>query len=456
MLRTRSENNRPYMLPRPIKCDPDEVVTMEFVNKYIKKHENYLPRYEYLEALYEGFHDIFNDPEKPDWKPDYRLAVNFPRYITESFVGYGYGIPIKVISDNDQYAEALQAFEDVNEMDDHNAELCRICCMYGHGWEYFYQDEEAVTRVSEETPRDLFVIYENSLKHRAFAMIRYGRHEDESRGVYGEIATREQIWTFDKGVLSEPQENVYGFIPCVEWQLNSSRKGLYEDIAGMNELYNRTLSEKGNDVAAFAEAYLVVLGAELDEDGIYRIRDNRLINLYGTDNAKDIVVNFLTKPTADGTQENLLDRLEKLIFLTSMTANFSDETFGTAVSGTALAYKLLNMDDLTKVFNRKIKKSIKKRCKIFSSLVTNVPESIAEEWKKIDVKFTVNLPKNLKEEAEIAKTLDGVTSKATQLQVLSVVSDPDAEIEAIREEEQQAAGTALQALESTYRTESDN
>ena len=90
------------------------------------------------------------------------------------------------------------------------------------------------------------------------------------------------------------------------------------------ETYNRTLGEKANDVDAFAEAYLAVIGSELDDEDVYRIRDNRIINLYGTDNAKDILVQFMTKPTADGTQENLLNRLENLIYQISMVANISE------------------------------------------------------------------------------------------------------------------------------------
>ena len=70
------ENRRPYKLPEPLYCDPDEIsggITMELVEKYIKLHEMRMQRYSYLENLYKGFHDIFNQPEKPDWKPDIAL-----------------------------------------------------------------------------------------------------------------------------------------------------------------------------------------------------------------------------------------------------------------------------------------------------------------------------------------------------------------------------------------------
>ena len=79
---------RPYKLPEPLTCDPAEVsngVTMELVDGYIAKHEARMLRYDYLENLYKGFHDVYRQPEKPHWKPDNRLAVNFPRYITETF-----------------------------------------------------------------------------------------------------------------------------------------------------------------------------------------------------------------------------------------------------------------------------------------------------------------------------------------------------------------------------------
>ena len=86
---------RPYKLPEPLLCSADKEINMTLVDEYIRKHEERIPRYRYLENLYKGFHDVFRLPEKESWKPDNRLAVNFPRYITETFLGYAYGIPVK-------------------------------------------------------------------------------------------------------------------------------------------------------------------------------------------------------------------------------------------------------------------------------------------------------------------------------------------------------------------------
>lgn len=431
---------RPYKLPEPLQCSADKPITLTLAEGYIRQHEERFPRYIYLENLYKGFHDVYKQPEKPDWKPDNRLAVNFPRYITDTFLGFGYGVPIKKSHPYDTIAQAINDFERENEITDHEYELARKCCIYGHAFEYLYQDEEAKTKMTICTPMELFVVYDDTVKNRALFAVRYGYHSTETEQPgqrYGEILTREEIIPFEGSTAGEPMENPYGRLPCVEWMLNEDRMGLYEGVSGLVEAYNHTLGEKANDVDAFAEAYLAVLGAELDEDGIYKIRDNRVINLYGTDDAKDILVQFLQKPTADGTQENLLNRLETLIYQTSMVANISDESFGSAASGVALAYKLQAMSNLALTFDRKIEKSLRKRYKLFCSLSTNVPDRDA--WRDVDIRTTRNLPKNVAEEAQTAAQLEGIVSKETQLSVLSIVPDVKKELERMEQEGAEAA-----------------
>ena len=431
---------RPYKLPEPLQCGADKPITLTLAEEYIRQHEERFPRYIYLENLYKGFHDVYKQPEKPDWKPDNRLAVNFPRYITDTFLGFGYGVPIKKSHPDDTIAQAINDFERENEITDHEYELARKCCIYGHAFEYLYQDEEAKTKMTICTPMELFVVYDDTVKNRALFAVRYGYHSTDRNQLgqrYGEILTREEIIPFEGSTAGEPMNNPYGRLPCVEWMLNEDRMGLYEGVSGLVEAYNHTLGEKANDVDAFAEAYLAVLGAELDEDGIYKIRDNRVINLYGTDDAKDILVQFLQKPTADGTQENLLNRLETLIYQTSMVANISDESFGSAASGVALAYKLQALSNLALTFDRKIEKSLRKRYKLFCSLSTNVPDRDA--WRDVDIRTTRNLPKNVAEEAQTAAQLEGIVSKETQLSVLSIVPDVKKELERM---EQEGAETA--------------
>lgn len=440
-------SKKPYQLPDPLLCSAEKVkdgVPMALVEEYIRKHEERMQRYNYLENLYKGFHDVYRQPEKPNWKPDNRLAVNFPRYITETFMGYAYGIPIKKTHPDETINDAIREFEDANEITDHEYELFKKACIYGHAWEYFYQDEDAKTQMTVFSPKELFVVYDDTLKNHALFAVRYGYHSldsDRPGEKYGEILTPSLIEPFEGSQKKDSYENPYGYIPCVEYRMNDERIGIFEEITGLVEAYNHTIGEKANDVDAFAEAYLAVLGAELDEKDIYRIRDDRVINLYGTDDAKDILVQFLQKPAADGTQENLLDRLETLIYQTSMVANISDESYGNATSGVALAYKLQAMSNLALGFDRKIEKSLRKRYKIFCSLKTNVPDENA--WREIEIRTSRNLPKNVLEEAQTAAQLEGLVSKETQLSVLSIIPNVSEEIDKLKEEQEEEKEDAV-------------
>lgn len=435
-----NKSKKPYQLPDPLVCEADLIensISMELVDEYIKKHEVRFQRYEYLANLLKGFHDIYNQPEKENWKPDNRLAVNFPRYITETFLGYAYGIPIKKTHPDEKIEEAIRDFEDTNEITDHEYELFKTVCVYGHAWEYFYQDENAKTKLTVCTPIELFTVYDDTLRKRSLFSVRYGYHttKDGRKGEkYGEILTRNMIIPFDGEKCLEPQENPYGMIPVVEYRMNDERIGLYEEVTGLVETYNHVIGEKANDVEAFAEAYLKITGAEVDEETLKDIRDRRVVNIFGMDNTSDTQVDFLTKPTADGTQENLLNRLEDLIYETSMVANISDDTFGSSTSGTALAYKMQAMSNLALGFDRKIEKSLRKRYKIFCSLSTNVPDPDA--WRQVEIRTSRNLPKNIQEEAQVAANLTGIVSKGTQLSVLSIVDNVQEELEKIEAENQ--------------------
>lgn len=446
-----SRKRIPYRLPKPIYCDPAEIgagPTMEQVKDYIRIHETRIRRYDYLESLYEGFHDIFRQPDKDDWKPDWRLAVNFPRYITDTFAGYGYGTPVKISHPDEAVSESIEQFERLNEFSDVELELVRGCCMYGHAWAYLYQDEQARTNVTALTPKEFFCVYDDTMKKRAVFAVRYGRHEvgDHKGELYGEIITPDTIRYFDRGELLRDREQVnqYGRINAVEWQLNSIRMGLYEPVAGLIELFNHTLSEKGNDVDAFAEAILAVIGAEVRQEDLENMRDKRLVNLFGTENVKDAIVQYLTKPSADGTQENLLNRLERLIYQIAMVANISDDSFGSAVSGVALSYKLWSTSNVVQTFNRKIDKSLRKMFKLWCSFATNCSNPNAYE--DMDFLFSFNVPRNIQEETETATKAEGLVSKRTQLNLLSYVPDPDAEIEQIEKERQEDEERQAQSM----------
>ena len=202
----------------------------------------------------------------------------------------------------------------------------------------------------------------------------------------------------------------------------------------MNE-YNKALSEKANDIDYFADAYMKVIGPDMNSSDVANIRDNRVINIPAQDGVNGDA-DFLAKPNADTSQENLLNRLEREIFVTCMVANINDENFD-AASGQAMRYRLTIMSDLAKTKQRKFTAGFNKRYRlIFSNPVSQMAK---DDWMKLRFQFTLNYPVNLTEEADVASKLKGITSDETLLSVLSIVDDVKAEIERKQKENDRIA-----------------
>lgn len=422
---------------KPIKLmtfSKDGEITPEVVKKFIEKHKEEIARYKYLLNMYKGIMDIASQKKKDDWKPDNRLAVNFPKYIVDTFTGYFNGIPVKKSHKDSNVLEKLQSFDNLNDMEDEESELAKMACIYGRAFELLYQDEVTQTNVVYNSPENMFMVYDDSIKEEPLFAVRYGFDEDDN--IKGEVYTLLETIEIN-GKLSELSfgdgtYNPYPELPVVEFYFNEERMSIFESVISLVNSFNKAISEKANDVDYFSDQYLAFLGAEVDEEDLKNIRSNRVINYFGRENEKgNVDVRFLEKPDSDAQTENLLDRLTKLIFQITMVANISDESFGSS-SGVALAYKLQAMSNLALSFQRKFQSSLNKRYKLFCSLTTN--EAGKDSWKDIEYSFTRNEPKDIKEQAETATLLMGVTSEETALSVLSVVPDVKTEIERINKE----------------------
>lgn len=407
-----------------------EDITFEELEEFIEQHQVRVARFIELQNQYNSEPPILNMDEKEPWKPDNRLVVNFGKYIVDTFNGYFSGIPVKVSHEKTNVNDAITHFWRRNEMDDNISELSKLTSLYGVSYLYLWQDEEARTRAMYNAPFDMFVIYDDTVEGNVKYGVRYSYNEDNV--LIGEMYSHAERITLNDG-FTEREPHYYGRVPIIEFVENEEQQSLIRPVETLINAYNKALSEKANDTDYFADAYLAILGAELDEEGTYKIRDNRIINLFGTDDASKIVVEFLDKPDGDVTQENLLNRIERLIFHTSMVANINDESFGNA-SGVSLEFKLQPMKNLASMKERKFTRGLNEMFECFMAIATNVSQSEKDEWVDVQYRFTRNIPRNIPDEAKTARELQGVVSSETQLSVLSIVDNVKEEMDRIAEE----------------------
>lgn len=410
--------------------DADTEFSNKLIHELILEHKKHIREYQELQDMYWGNHKIFRQPHKEKYKPDNRLMVNFAKYIVDTFNGYFIGNPVSMTHEKEEVNNYLAFLDGYNDQADGNAELSKICSIYGNGYELVFNDENSEIGITYMTPIEGFVIYDNTIQKKPLFGCHYGLNDDDIE--VGYFYTKDTIYQFinDNGGyrIYEETPNVFGEIPMIEYIENEERQSIFANVKSLINAFNKALSEKANDVEYYADAYLKVLGAEIDEETLKTLRDSRIINVSGDD---ALTVEFMTKPNADTTQENLLERLQKLIFEISMVANISDENFASS-SGVALRYKLQSMDNLAKGKERKFQSGLSRRYKVISKFPTS--KLANDEWVGIKYKFSRNVPANLAEEADIAQKLSGIVSEETQVSVLSIVQNAKEEVKRKNEE----------------------
>lgn len=429
MTKVRINNKR--LLTVPV----DTEVTAQIVTEAIRLHLSRLvPTYRENENLYLSDHKILHNRAKDAWKPDNRLVVNYAKYIVDMFNGYFIGIPATVSHDDQVISDYVNDFRKFNDMEDSESELSKLVDIFGHAFWYVYQDEDANTRVTYNSPMNMLIVHDNSVAERPKFAVRYMIDEETGAGT-GEVVTGTETiyFTLDNAgdvSFGERTNHIYSKLPIIEVIENEERRGIFESVKTLLNALNKAVSEKANDVDYFADAYLKIIGMELDDEVSSSIRDNRVFNLWG-ESGSQLDVDFLQKPNADQTQENLIVLLRDAIFNISMVANLSDKDFGNS-SGTALAYKLQAMDNLAKSKDRKMQSGFNRLYEVVLSVpTTQVP---ADAWSELNYKFTRNVPKNTLEEAQIVSQLNGQVSDETKLSVLSIVQDPKEELDRMEEE----------------------
>lgn len=418
--------------------DKDDPLDLESLEGFINAHKNLVKeRYEPLLNMYQGKHNILFDQPKPLNKPDNKVVMNFAKYIVDTLNGYFLGIPIKINHESEDYINKLTDVTDYNNIDDEQYELAKDMSIFGVGYEMLYLDEEAVENILHVSPLETFVIRDNSIRKK----VRYGVHyyKDQDGNLKGTFSDDEKIYYFEEGkdglYIDEEFPHYFGFCPIIEYRENEECQAAFESVYTLINQIDKVISEKANDVDYFADAYLKVVGVELTEEQVRFLKENRIWNLYKTSNEADGTipdVGFLSKPDADQTQENLLNRLEEKIYQLSMVPNLSDENFGTS-SGIALSYKLQGLDNLCKSKERKFTAGLNTRYK----LLCNLPNwGDKEAYKGITYQFTRNAPKNVLEEAQVVNSLNGLVSKETGLAYLSIVDNVKEEIEKMEKEDE--------------------
>lgn len=429
--------------------DTDEL-TPDLICKYIQLHINQTSdRYQRLQDYYEGRHDILlREPKRPD-EPCNNLVCNYAKYISDFASGYLIGEPISYQTEDDSNIDDLIAWFKKAQTDVQDMDNAKYQSIYGVAYELVYMssDDSPTPKTASIHPSQAFVIYNSTVELLPVAGVYYYEQRDpktqDLTGYKVEASTKDNIIYFDvtkdfavDGEV-EYNENQFGAVTLIEIYNNNELQGDFEQLIPLIDGYNCQQSNRIDDVENFVNSLMVLTGQTLgdthsEKAETYRdIKENGVIELTpGSD------LSFLTRQIDQAGNEMLRQSIADDIHKFSCVPSMTDKDFAANVSGVAMQYKLLGLNQITKIKERYVKEGIRERVNLFNAILE------AKGKKPVDIDsltITINhsLPKNLVEIAQVVGNLEGLCSKETLVAQLPFVEDPEKEIEKATEERKQ-------------------
>lgn len=430
-----------------IYMEKEEALTAKRLQKIIQYHRtNVLPQLVFNRGYYEGIGQqimkrVYNDPSKPN----NRIVKNYCKTIVENFRGYITGNPV-TYSPIDSQVDIYPLLDCLrfNDYENIDSEWLKNALIYGYAPQLCYVNEAQEKRFKNLNPQTVIPVYSADLDEELLYVIYYYPIVDwdsdawESRysvNVYD--ATTITHFTCDSGFNSfapdgDIELHYFSQVPFSIFYLTDDMESIFKCVIGLQDAYNKMLSDSVNDWQAFVDAYLVLTNVTADSDDIAAMKENRVLVL-----DDDATAAYLTKNSSDTIVQNLLDDINTAIHTISNSPDFSSEEFGAGVSsGKALQFKLVGFNNIASNIESQFKKALYKRIHLLNTLFSLVDSTEYD----VKISFTHNLPKSIADEAESVSKLRGMVSQETLLGQLSFITDVNAEMEKVKAEQDYMSG----------------
>jgi SPP1 family phage portal protein len=402
----------------------------EFIQQVIADYQvAETPRIEKLNRYYSGKHDILNRTMEDRTKPNNKIVHPFGTYITNTVNGYFMGAPVTYTSDDETLMATLRDVLQRNDESHINAQHSKQASVAGWSAELVYMNENNDIRFAQLDTKDLVLIYDDSIDPEIIGAVRFYASKDY---VSSEVANHAELYTKEDVVYyiegkdgfyeADRKPHYFKDVPVVVYRNNAELIGDWERLIPLFDAYDKAVSDHSNMLEYFSDCYLVLTGLTAEPEDITAMKENRVMLLGENGKAE-----FLVKSADVQTLETYKVRLERDIHKFAQVADMQAEGFTSDLSGIAIRYKLMALEQLAVTKERHFKKALQKRIKLITNILNTKGQSF--NYTDLALHFERNLPVNLAEKITSVKELFGIVSEQTLLSQLPFVDNVQAEME---------------------------
>ena len=380
---------------------------------------------------------VFHRSFERDVTIDNRINNDYFSEIVDIKTGYFAGKPAAYSYDKQEgnfenVSQRLADFLERNRIADVNMETTKYCAIGGYSARLLYIDTMGRERMMYIPGHQAILLNEDgNIIETKYAVRYYGKEGKYVIHFYDGL--RRYKYQQDGSELKLLEDNIHAFklCPLFGYPNNDELMGDPDKVLGLIDAIDRTVSDVNSEIEAFRLAYLLFLGASVDQEQIDNMRKSGAISIPGMGGER-IDARFLEKNLNDSAIENHLNRLHDNIYRFSGTPDLADEAFSGTQSGESLKFKLFGLETKAARFEQKFKAADTRMFEVMSTKWAL--ENLSVNPYKVFAEFKRNFPQNLVNEADVQQKLKGLVSDQTRLSLASFVDDVEYELELMEQE----------------------
>lgn len=376
--------------------------------------------------------------------PHGNIAVPYGRKIIKTVAGYMYkpGL-IQVVSEDEQYLEAIKDVYWDNNEDTKTAQVGEQVSLQGWAPEIHYM-EQTRPRFARVQTVGCVPVYDQAIEPELVAFIRSLPRSEDRVDVEIYYDNRIEYWHYDpKQAMqrldqvhfiqdgAEPHE--YENVPVAIFRNNEEMVGDIEPALDLIDAYDRLMSDSMNEIDRFSSAYLVLRNMSMSKQDAENAKWNKIFEVFGD----EADVKFLTKEVPHEFIAHMGEWIRKEIHKQTHVPDFADDSVASGgLSGVAMDRMLYDFENLCSVKEMFFKDGLYRRVELLSTVMGKVGMPVGD-IRDVDFVFNRHKVTSMTEQGQALQFYAGHVSERTLLeQFAPFVDDPDAEIEAVSEEKQ--------------------
>lgn len=363
-----------------------------------------------------------------------KINVNYIKKFIKEEVAYTLGNDITYESrnDNESVVKDIEYYTaHWNEL--HDTDVMKYLLIFTKVYELYYIDDKADFCSKIIKPTDGYAYYDKASGKILF-FIHAFKNDFDNTTTYVDVYTDDLIYHFDAkfNEIASPTTNIFGEVPVTIGELTDENidDSLYKDMKGLQDAFETNLSDIGNEISDFRNAYLLFKNAQIDPKEVGDMKKLGVIQFPESSNGD---AQWLIKNINDTFIQNTLDRYHDTMYEIACHINHN-EKLQSNLSGITLRSRLIVLENKCGLEIKAHKNIVKNRIR-FLFIYLDLKKNKMYDYKDVKALYTPNIPSDDLATAQmLAQVPERIISKDTARGLFSFVNNKVAEAEKVKKE----------------------